>query len=271
MLFGYLLIISRQRRQGRMPTPEQIIGYREELSSNKMRARLEKVCYLFLAGYPGLVGDVATASEDLVSEALVRASRSLPRFYEMSSLYTWVYRIALNGCKNHIEKLRVREENELDWTRVYDEDDHPTTLIWKLGDNSPAPASRLDMEIVCHALARMKRIAPTYYWAILARGGWDSDVVPYEVAAAHLGITPQAYKSRLFRAREMLRSILSTKGIEVPSKWCCEHDLTPAYYRGLLDLRNRGYSTAEIARRHGVSESCIQTRLQRAKTKMVED
>ena len=44
---------------------------------------------------------------DVVQEAFIKAYRALPNFRGESAFYTWLYRIAVNLCKDHFRKKRV--------------------------------------------------------------------------------------------------------------------------------------------------------------------
>ena len=53
-----------------------------------------RVCYSYMRN--------PQDAEDLTQEVFLRVYRSLPQFEGRSSLKTWIYRIALNTCKNEI-------------------------------------------------------------------------------------------------------------------------------------------------------------------------
>lgn len=48
------------------------------------------------------------AIEDVVQEAFIKAYRALPGFRGDSQFFTWIYRIATNTAKNHLESLGRR-------------------------------------------------------------------------------------------------------------------------------------------------------------------
>jgi RNA polymerase sigma-70 factor (ECF subfamily) len=50
-----------------------------------------------------LVGDPLQA-QDILQNVFFKAFRGLPRFGFRSALFTWIYRIARNECRNHLRK-----------------------------------------------------------------------------------------------------------------------------------------------------------------------
>lgn len=61
--------------------------------------RLLKTCYLILKD--------ESDAEDVVQETFLKVFRQIDSFKGNSSLYTWIYRIALNLCK---DKMKARKE-----------------------------------------------------------------------------------------------------------------------------------------------------------------
>jgi len=58
--------------------------------------RLLKVCYLILKDLP--------LAEDAVQEAFIQVYRNIGKFKGESSLYTWIYKIAVNKCRDLLKK-----------------------------------------------------------------------------------------------------------------------------------------------------------------------
>jgi len=48
------------------------------------------------------------AAEDIVQEAFIKAYKNLKRFRGEASIYTWLYRIAVNTAHNHLRKASRR-------------------------------------------------------------------------------------------------------------------------------------------------------------------
>ncbi len=65
--------------------------------------RWEKPLYNFIYKY---VGD-ATLAEDLVQDTFIRVLKSIGRYTHQGSFCTWLYRIAINLCKDHLKRKRL--------------------------------------------------------------------------------------------------------------------------------------------------------------------
>src|ERR1051325_8751034 len=53
-------------------------------------------------------------AEDMAQEVFVQVFKAIDQFRGESKLSTWIYRIAVNLCKNRSKYLRVRHANEQD-------------------------------------------------------------------------------------------------------------------------------------------------------------
>ena len=71
-------------------------------------------------------------AQDLTPEMFLRASQALPRFRGRSSVYTWLYRIAMNTCIDHVRKARTRFD--LKQIRVEDSTPLDETLNQEIGE-----------------------------------------------------------------------------------------------------------------------------------------
>lgn len=65
--------------------------------------RWEKPLYNFVYKY---VGD-ATLAEDLTQDTFLRVLKSIRKYNYQGSLSTWLYRIAINLCKDHLKRKRL--------------------------------------------------------------------------------------------------------------------------------------------------------------------
>jgi RNA polymerase sigma-70 factor (ECF subfamily) len=143
-------------------------------------------------------------ARDAVQQAFLSAFRALPMFHGQSLLSTWLHRILVNAA---LMKLRSRarhtEESIEKWLPQFLDDGRHA---------SPVPDSRESVDVL---LARREvrlqvreaidRLPDTYRTIVLLRDIEQLDTA--EVAAA-LGVTVNAVKLRLHRARQALARLL---------------------------------------------------------------
>ncbi len=135
----------------------------------------------------GILGDPAE-SEDVAQEVFLKAYANLARFRGDSSLFTWLYRIAVN------EALRIRRRRSL-----------PTM------DGLPeteAPAAEAETDEEAPTLATLQRLLarlPDDHRVIVTLR--DLEGLSYQEIAETLEIPIGTVESRLFRARRELRAL----------------------------------------------------------------
>lgn len=151
-----------------------------------------------------LVGDYEDAA-DLTSETFVRALRGYDRFRGEAQLYTWLYRIAVNLCKNYFRQQQHR-------SRV-----HAFSLDAPLeGEEGPADREIEDVgqepqrvvearELEAEVQRCLLQLRPDFRALIVMR---DMQGLSYQEIGMVLGCPEKAVKSRLFRARTKLRELL---------------------------------------------------------------
>ncbi|MFD5029131.1 RNA polymerase sigma factor [Streptomyces sp. NPDC058405] len=135
-----------------------------------------------------------TEAEDAVQEAFVKAWRKLPEFRGESAFRTWMYRIVTNRCLN---QLRAR---------------HPATDLESVPEPAaPDPESSPVRVAESHAAGRelaaaMGGLSPEQRvcWVLRELHGMS-----YENIAETVGISLQAVRGRVFRARRYLTEAMS--------------------------------------------------------------
>jgi RNA polymerase sigma-70 factor (ECF subfamily) len=138
--------------------------------------------------------------DDLSQEVFVRVFRSLERFEYDSSLYSWIYRIAVNLCIDEIRKKKIRKLIPLDFlTEKKLEGEKKSKVVVTASEELLRKEKE---EVVRDALGRL---SPLHRTVILLREYQD---LSYGEIAKTLRISQQAVKSRIFRAREELRVLL---------------------------------------------------------------
>jgi RNA polymerase sigma-70 factor (ECF subfamily) len=148
-------------------------------------------------------------SEEVVQNALVKAFANLYRFRGDSRFYTWLVRIAIN------EALMQRRGRHLKVVSIDDRgrgDTEERTIIDGLKDHGPTPEERCWHEELQNILrACIGRLRPDYRSVFHLR---EVAGVSTEETAQALNLSPSAVKTRLRRARIILRD--SLKGFGLP-------------------------------------------------------
>ena len=141
---------------------------------------------------------------DLVQETFVRAMQNVAKFEGKSSLYTWLFRIAINLALSHRRSQRYRTAASLDGPVRGDVDQQAASLRRELAQGTEQdPAAQAEIHIEHErAVAALARLDPEFRAIIVLRDVEDCD---YEQIGGILDLPVGTVKSRLFRARAALR------------------------------------------------------------------
>ncbi|MBM4371029.1 MAG: sigma-70 family RNA polymerase sigma factor [Deltaproteobacteria bacterium] len=154
--------------------------------------------------YGIVVGMIRDREEawDLTQEVFVKVYRHLDTFEGNSSLYTWMYRIAVNLSIDHIRKRRIPGV-EYDDSRRHVE---PVDLEAPLGTRSESPPQRLLREELVGKVNRaLERLSTKHKQIIILR---EVEGLSYQEIADVLGISIGTVMSRLFHARRNMQVVL---------------------------------------------------------------
>lgn len=159
-----------------------------------------------------LTGSRADA-EDLAQDALLRALKALPNFRGESRASTWMYRITINTWKN-----RVRyEKRRLFWRTVTlglvgsgGEDGECEVRDVKADD--PPPDAGLEKQEHATTVQKALLVLDEDDRAILVLR--EIEEKSYEEMGEVLDLPAGTVKSRLFRARAKLKTLLETSGMK---------------------------------------------------------
>jgi RNA polymerase sigma-70 factor (ECF subfamily) len=143
------------------------------------------------------------AVDDVVQETFTKAWFRIQSFAGDSSLYTWLYRVAINACKDHA-KGRARR---------------PASSLQEVGEagepdvHAPAspPLEGLERRELRLAVQRAIARLPQRFRAVLALR--EIEGLPYQEIALVLGLSLGTVESRLFRARQRLAALLAKEGL----------------------------------------------------------
>lgn len=142
-------------------------------------------------------------ARDAVQEAFVSAFRALDTFEGGARVSTWLHRIVVNAALMRLRRQRRKPEESIDdLLPRFDE-----TGSWGDGGASSATPLELVEGAETRAIVRecIDQLPPSYRSVLLLR---DIEELGTDEAAAALGMTASAMKTRLHRARQALRTLL---------------------------------------------------------------
>ena len=156
--------------------------------------RYSPALHSFVVRYVGKGQD----TRDIVQEAFLRAFRALPDFNPDYRFSTWLYRIALNLCRDHIKRMRTRPA------------DGPQPFMMEEHEVRDPIERRLDGRKRCEAaLALMQKLPAKYREPILLK---DIERMDYKQMSRATGMNVGLLKIRVMRARRKLRDMLERRG-----------------------------------------------------------
>lgn len=145
-------------------------------------------------------------AEDMAQEVFVQVFKAVGTFRGDSKLSTWIYRIAVNLCKNRIKYLSRRKTEAQDtYDSGEDRSDHAGARGVTSGD-----VSRPDHLIEGYELEKfvgraLLAMDPDFREILVLR---DVEDLSYEELSQITGLPDGTVKSRLHRARAMLKASL---------------------------------------------------------------
>jgi RNA polymerase sigma-70 factor (ECF subfamily) len=145
-------------------------------------------------------------ARDAVQEGFVAAFRSIGRFQGGSSVSTWLHRIVINACLMKLRSSRRRPEASIeDLLPRFDETGHRVAEPEEWRDSAE---ESIDREQTRRRVREaIDRLPQTYRSVLMLR---DIEELSTAEAADTLGLTENAVKIRLHRARQALRTLLGS-------------------------------------------------------------
>src|SRR5262249_15551847 len=155
-----------------------------------------------------MLGSDADA-EDVTQDVLLQLVRKLDTFRGESALPTWLHRITVNAALSHRRKKATREDHEEhDPLERLLEQGHHQARRWRVGPEE-ALLDHETHELIERAIARLPEKYRDVFVLIDVEGLSNAD------AAEMLGLSVPAVKSRLHRARLLMRHALAPHFEEV--------------------------------------------------------
>jgi RNA polymerase sigma-70 factor, ECF subfamily len=146
------------------------------------KEKVRNIIYLTLSNHD-LVDDIA-------QEVFLTIYKNLGRFRFESQFTTWLYRITVNKCKDHLRKMRIRQI----FLPLKDNDEDP---------GYEASPETSDMKEIVHKA--IDKLPDKLRIPLLLK---DIEGLSYQEIAESVQCEIGTVKSRIFRAREGLKNLL---------------------------------------------------------------
>jgi RNA polymerase sigma-70 factor (ECF subfamily) len=145
-------------------------------------------------------------AEDLAQEVFVQVFKAIEQFRGESKLSTWIYRIAVNLCKNRTKYLARRHAGDQDDVDAMAE----RVPLSRAKGATVGDVSRPDelvegMQLEVVVKRAIAQLEPEFREVLILR---DVEDLSYEEIAAITGLPDGTVKSRIHRARAQLRALV---------------------------------------------------------------
>jgi RNA polymerase sigma-70 factor (ECF subfamily) len=142
-------------------------------------------------------------AQDAAQDVFLKAFKGLKDFRPEASLYTWLYRIAVNTCIDRQRKPFFRS-----FFRESGSGTGADAGLLELRSDEPSPERLVESRQISQQIqSALKRLSPKLRAAIVLK---EIEGLSYEEIGGVLEISLGTVKSRISRAREELQEILKT-------------------------------------------------------------
>ena len=156
----------------------------------KHKEKIFNLCYWFLQDYE--------EANDMAQEAFIKAFKSLKKFRFQSAFSTWLYRIAVNTCKNRLKSSEYRHKKRTISLSNPGGNEERNRLM-EIKDGSLSPDEKLEAKERRILIRKGIDSLPPKRRALLVLR--DIQGLSYEEISQITDLNPGTVKSRLSRAR----------------------------------------------------------------------
>jgi RNA polymerase sigma-70 factor (ECF subfamily) len=132
--------------------------------------------------------------DDLVQDIFIKILRRLNTFEGRSSLFTWIYEITVNQCRDELRRRKRR--------RWFSLQALPEETVKRVAAEDESVSAHLEAsELRHHLRLELNKLEPKYRELVVLR---DLEGLGYDEIAKINGIDEKLVKSRLYQARQIL-------------------------------------------------------------------
>jgi RNA polymerase sigma-70 factor (ECF subfamily) len=191
----------------RIETPEQILVRRLKAGDGEAFEELVRTCGGRLLAVARRFLRDEEAARDVVQETFLSAFRAIQGFDGHSQLSTWLHRIAVNAALMRLRVRQRRAEQSIEpMLPAFADDGHHAEPVMSWTDCPERALEQQQMRAVVRAA--IGELPDSYRTVLLMR---DIEGLSTREAADILGISENALKLRLHRARQALATVVRTR------------------------------------------------------------
>jgi RNA polymerase sigma-70 factor (ECF subfamily) len=179
----------------------------------RARAREAGACRLIIKTYNQRLYRLARSivrndgeAEDVLQEAYMRAFTHLDGFRGDSALTTWLSRIVINEALGRLRKRRRMPVTEIPEDRHKSFDGGASIIPFPLVSSEADPERTMAQRQILHLVEQATDDLPEIYRTVFVARVIEG--LSMEETAELLGIKPETVKTRLFRARRLVRDAI---------------------------------------------------------------
>jgi RNA polymerase sigma-70 factor (ECF subfamily) len=162
-------------------------------------ARYQRYVFNLVYQHLGNVNEL----EDVSQEVFLRIYKFIRKYRGNASLESWIYKIVLNYCRTHARRRSALSRMFVAPTAKRRDDESSFELLDIIPDQSYDPATTTEQRRLVQDILDAVRALPEIYRNILIMR--EVNELSYEEIAEILGISIGTVKSRISRARDLVR------------------------------------------------------------------
>jgi len=170
----------------------------EDLILNELMTRWQQPLVAFIYRYIGHQADAL----DLAQETFVRVYQSRSRYTARAKFASWLFTIAVNLCRNYVRRWERTGGTAMESLDA----DSTKTSEWILSSDDSPDQAAIKSELISSIKEALKKLPHDLKTVILLYQYEDRS---YEEISSVLGCTIKAVEMKLYRARKLLRELLS--------------------------------------------------------------
>ncbi len=132
--------------------------------------------------------------EDLVQDIFIKVLKKIQNFEGRAALFTWIYEITVNHCRDELRKRKRRR-----WFSLHA---LPQETVEQIPLEEASASEQMEAgEMRQHLRRALNQLEPKYRELVVLR---DLEGLSYEEIAQARGLAEKLVKSRLYQARQIL-------------------------------------------------------------------